>query len=140
MESLVDLRLPEREFLAVVLHPQRRRFRRLSVAQFRRAGHESRRQGLLHPLRSALARIEIVREPLPGLRSKRSAPRTDASSAAPAFPSSTFAMPLPLWYCISIACIAAGAFTLFRPQSVSHSQEDAETSPSEAVRQVRFGG
>jgi uncharacterized protein YjeT (DUF2065 family) len=46
----------------------------------------------------------------------------------------------PLWLTVSIACIAAGGCTLLWPKSVSHFQEDAETSPSQAIREVRIGG
>jgi hypothetical protein len=46
----------------------------------------------------------------------------------------------PLWLIVSIACIALGGYTLVWPQSVSHFQEDAETSPSQAIREVRIGG
>ena len=49
-------------------------------------------------------------------------------------------MSTALWLCISVTCILVGAATLFFPQTVSHLQEDAETTPEEAVRQVRFGG
>jgi uncharacterized protein YjeT (DUF2065 family) len=42
--------------------------------------------------------------------------------------------------CVSVLCILVGAVMLFFPQAVSHLQEDAETTPEEAVRQVRFGG
>jgi hypothetical protein len=45
----------------------------------------------------------------------------------------------PLWLIVSIACIAVGGYTFIWPKSVSHFQEDAETSPSQAVWQVRFG-
>jgi len=45
-----------------------------------------------------------------------------------------------LGLCVSVACILMGAVMLFFPQAVSHLQEDADTSPEEAVRQVRFGG
>ena len=41
---------------------------------------------------------------------------------------------------ISILCILGGAATFFFPQTVSHLQEDAETSPEQALREVRFGG
>jgi uncharacterized protein YjeT (DUF2065 family) len=46
----------------------------------------------------------------------------------------------PLWLIVSMACIAVGGYTLIWPKSVSHLQEDAETSPSQAIREVRIGG
>jgi len=45
-----------------------------------------------------------------------------------------------LGLCVSVLCILGGGTTLFFPQTVSHLQEDAETTPEEALRQVRFGG
>ena len=45
-----------------------------------------------------------------------------------------------LGLCVSVACILMGAVMLFFPQAVSHLQEDADTTPEQAVRQVRFGG
>jgi uncharacterized protein YjeT (DUF2065 family) len=41
---------------------------------------------------------------------------------------------------VSIVCILVGAATLFFPQMVSHLQEDTETTPEQALREVRFGG
>jgi uncharacterized membrane protein len=49
-------------------------------------------------------------------------------------------MTQPLWMVIGIDCLVVGGFTLIRPTSVSHFQEDAETSPSQAVNEVRIGG
>jgi len=42
--------------------------------------------------------------------------------------------------CVAVFCILAGAVSLFFPQAVSHLQEDKDTSPEQAIREVRFGG
>ncbi|HEY1380129.1 MAG TPA: hypothetical protein VGF55_25220 [Gemmataceae bacterium] len=41
---------------------------------------------------------------------------------------------------VAVLSILGGGTALFFPQAVSHLQEDADTTPEEAVRQVRFGG
>jgi uncharacterized protein YjeT (DUF2065 family) len=41
---------------------------------------------------------------------------------------------------VAVLCILIGAAMFFFPQTVSHLQEDAETTPEQALRQVRVGG
>jgi uncharacterized protein YjeT (DUF2065 family) len=40
---------------------------------------------------------------------------------------------------ISVLCILSGAVTLVCPQTVSHLQENADTTPEQAVWQIRVG-
>jgi hypothetical protein len=46
----------------------------------------------------------------------------------------------PLALVVSVLCILFGAFSFSFPRTLSHFQEDAETSPGEAVWQIRIGG
>ena len=41
---------------------------------------------------------------------------------------------------IAILCILCGTVMVVFPQTISHLQEDADTTPEQARRELRFGG
>ncbi len=48
-------------------------------------------------------------------------------------------MPPLVGFSVALVCIITGAVTAIRPRLISKFQEDEETSPEAAIRQVRIG-